>query len=216
MGFSKKCLFWDPVFWPLTSNKCMGLQKVANWLQFYRRSFDEDSKSVNFFFWIWNTRDRGMSILRILTFLDLESIFARWLKYLQNSLKKDVFCSEFFTECFSKVDSVPSGTTYVKKLRPGHGIDHGRGHGHRCGETADSLIRRTRDYIRCLSVVWIFQKNLTGVCPMSGFCPKFLKKALFVVCLSGLTRKRQRCPDFRCPWLPTSDAIHNLLTINHY
>ena len=194
----------------------MSLQKVTNWLQFY--SFDVDSQSVKKFFWIWTTRDRGMSILLILTFLDriLESIFARWLKYLQNSIKKDVFCSELFTEFFAKVDSVPLGTTYVKNLRPGHGIDHGRGHGHRCGETADSLIRRTRDYIRCLSVVWIFQKNLTGVCPMYGFRPKFLKKALFVVCLSGLTRKRQRCPDFRCPWLPTSDAIHNLLTTNHY
>ena len=131
--------------------------------------------------------------------------FCPMIKISSKLAQKGVFCSEFFNEFFPKVDSVPSGTTNVKNLRPWHG-HHGRGHGYRCGETAESLIRRTREYIRCLSVVRIFQKNLSDVCPMSGFCPKFLKKALSFV----------GCSDFRCPWLPTSDAIHNLLTTNHY
>ena len=184
----------------------MGSQKVANWLQFYRRSFDVDSKSVK----IFEFRPPGTSECRFYWFwpslIEFKSQFLPDDKNIfKTRLKRTFFVRNFLLNFFLKVDSVPSGTTNVKNLRPWHG-HHGRGHGYRCGETAESLIRRTREYIRCLSVVRIFQKNLSDVCPMSGFCPKFLKKALSFV----------GCSDFRCPWLPTSDAIHNLLTINPY
>jgi len=59
-------------------------------------------------------------------------------------------------------------------------IDHGRGH--RCGQTLDSLFRRTLESARCLSVV----------------------------CLSGRTRTRQSCPDFHRPCPPTSVLIPDL------
>ena len=71
-------------------------------------------------------------------------------------------------------------------------IDRGYGHEHRCGQNADSLIRRNLEYVRCLSFVRIFLTDLRadqtaadhlpavwilyGFCPLSGFCPNFCKK----------------------------------------
>ena len=82
-------------------------------------------------------------------------------------------------------------------------IDRRRGHGHRCWQTADSLIRRTLQYVRCLFFVRIFLTDLSGVCPLSGLCPDSLSG----VCLSGFCLSRfcplsGFCPDFRkkdCP-----------------
>jgi len=45
------------------------------------------------------------------------------------------------------------------------------------------------DYVRCPDSVRNFRKNA-------------------VRCLSGRTRMRQSCPDFRCPCPPTSDTNH--------
>jgi len=43
---------------------------------------------------------------------------------------------------------------------------------------------------------------LSRFCPLSGFCPEFSKKRCP---LSGQTRTRQSCSDFRCPCPPTFD-----------
>ena len=72
------------------------------------------------------------------------------------------------------------------------------GHGHRCGQTAGSLFSRTLESIQWLSVVGIFLTDLSGVCPVSGFCPDSLSG----VCLSGFCLSRfcpvsGFCPDFQ-------------------
>ena len=67
-------------------------------------------------------------------------------------------------------------------------IDRGYGHEHRCGQNADILVRQTLDYVRCLSFVRIFLTDLSGVCPLSEFCPNFCKKD----CLMSF------CPHFVC------------------
>ena len=82
---------------------------------------------------------------------------------------------------------------------------------------------------------------LSHFCPLSGFCPEFCKKTypmsvcpnsvcldfvrcpdfvrnskkLSVVCLSGRTKTRQSCPDFRCPCPPTfaSGVVKNTLVV---
>ena len=63
---------------------------------------------------------------------------------------------------------------------------------------------------------------LSGVCPDffcldSVRCPDFvriLKKTQSVVCLSGRTRTRQSCPDFRCPCPPTSASYPEYYQFN--
>ena len=55
---------------------------------------------------------------------------------------------------------------------------------------------------RCLSVRTLSVSILSAVRILSGF----LKKTLSAVCLSGRTRTRQSCPDFRCPCPPSSDS----------
>ena len=64
----------------------------------------------------------------------------------------------------------------------------------------DSVRNFVKNPVRCLSV----RMSLSRFCPVSGFCPDFQRKTLSIVCLSGRTRARQSCPDFRCPCPPTS------------
>ena len=47
------------------------------------------------------------------------------------------------------------------------------------------------------------------VLSLSRFCPDF-QKIVSGVCLSGRTRTRQSCPDFRCPCPPTSGNNYNV------
>ena len=90
----------------------------------------------------------------------------------------------------------------------------------------------------CLSGFCLSGFCLSRFCPLSGFCPEFCKKScpmsvcpdsvcldsvrcpdfvrifkktLSGVCLSGRTRTRQSCPDFRCPCPPTSDLNMNFV-----
>ena len=149
MGFSKKCLFWNPVFWPFTSNKCMGLQKVANWLQFYRRSFDVDSKSVK----IFEFGPPGTSECRFYWFwpslIEFKSQFLPDDKNIFKTRSTRTFFVQNFLLNFSQ-----SWFGYIryhlKNFRPGHR----RGHGHRFEDTANSLIRWTREYILTLSITY--------------------------------------------------------------
>ena len=64
----------------------------------------------------------------------------------------------------------------------------------------DSVRIFRKKAFRCLSVRTLSVSILSGVRILSGF----LGKTLSVVCLSGRTRTRQSCPDFRCPCPPTS------------
>ena len=71
--------------------------------------------------------------------------------------------------------------------------------------------------VYCPDCVRIFLSDvcLSGFClsrfrQLSGFCPNFRKK-LYVACLSGRKRTRQRCPDFRCPCLPTYGRFRDKL-----
>ena len=86
-------------------------------------------------------------------------------------------------------------------------IDRGRGHRHRCGKPADSLNRRTLEYVRWLSLV----RFSWQICPVSGFCPDSLSG----VCLSGYCLSRfcplsGFCPEFRkkrCPVSVCPDSV---------
>ena len=87
-------------------------------------------------------------------------------------------------------------------------IDRGRGHRHRCGKPADSLNRRTLEYVRWLSLV----RFSWQICPVSGFCPDSLSG----VCLSGYCLSRfcplsGFCPEFRkkrCPVSVCPDSVY--------
>ena len=79
------------------------------------------------------------------------------------------------------------------------------------------------DCVSCPNSIRIFRKMLSGVffrsClsrfgPLTGFCLD-LKKGLLADCLFSRTRTRQRCPDFRCSYPPTSDHHQNVLFIRH-
>ena len=82
-----------------------------------------------------------------------------------------------------------------------------RGHRHRCGKPADSLNRRTLEYVRWLSLV----RFSWQICPVSGFCPDSLSG----VCLSGYCLSRfcplsGFCPEFRkkrCPVSVCPDSV---------
>ena len=64
----------------------------------------------------------------------------------------------------------------------------------------DSVRILRNKVVRCLSVRTLSVSILSAVRGLSGF----LEKTLSAVCLSGRTRTRQSCPDFRCPCPPTS------------
>ena len=69
----------------------------------------------------------------------------------------------------------------------------------------DSVRIFRKKAFRCLSVRTLSVSILSAVRVLSGF----LKKTLSAVCLSGRTRTRQSCPDFRCPCPPTSAQTGN-------
>ena len=67
----------------------------------------------------------------------------------------------------------------------------------RCLDFVRNFVKKT---VRCLSVRILSVSILSAVRILS----EIFEKTLSVVCLSGRTRTRQSCPDFRCPCPPTS------------
>ena len=59
------------------------------------------------------------------------------------------------------------------------------------------------DSVRCLSVRILSVPVLSAIQNLS----EIFEKTLSVVCLSGRTRTRQSCLDFRCPCRPTSAVL---------
>ena len=83
-------------------------------------------------------------------------------------------------------------------------IDRGRGHRHRCEQTADSLIRRTLEYVRWLSFVRFLLTNESGLSDSTDsvwFCPDFRKKD---------------CPLSVCPVGQGRVVRNNLIFTGHY
>ena len=72
----------------------------------------------------------------------------------------------------------------------------------RCPDFVQNFVKNP---VRCPSVRIFLVSILSAVRILCGFS----KKTLSVVCLSGRTRTRQSCPDFRYPCPPTSAIDHD-------